>query len=249
MPFCLLIKMVEHMHERSYNLNKYAGTELKGAALLADYEGVIGPRLSRLPPRDKIYCKMNNFISKLSGTPPARTEEKRLELLRKHDTDTTAYAILMEYKVSYKDFIREVYLPEIKDVGKYITEDKRLLGLLNSIDMPKAVLSNSTREYILRALSAQGIEGAFKYIICIEELDIHVKPQSGAWITSMSITGFQAKGTLYVDDLPRNLEMPYQLGYTTVLISGKEHVSKEDSKYANYVFKDFTSLLYSLARK
>lgn len=218
-------------------------------AILADYEGVVGPPLIRLPFKERIYSKIDKFVSDLSGVPYSESEAKRLELLRKYGTNTTGYALKMEYGISCKDFVRAAYFPEIEKTSKYINEDKKLLRAMESISMPKAVLSNSTIEYISRALSSQGVKGMFMHIICLERLDTDVKPKREAWLKAIDITGFTAHGTLYVDDNLSHLETPHSMGFTTVLIDAKRSHSKESAGNADYIFSDFTSLLEALSRK
>lgn len=86
---------------------------------------------------------------------------------------------------------------EINDLPK----DPGLRPLLESIKMPKVILTNSTREHAEYVLSHLGVRDLFmEEIIDIRRNGFKGKPDGSAYETALKIVGGTVENTLFLDD-------------------------------------------------
>ncbi len=218
-------------------------------AILADYEGVVGPAIETLPVISNLVRNLNGYVSNVSGVPPEEVATHIKMLLKKHNTDTTSYALVMEYGVSVSEFSETVYGPELPAIRNAIGRDVELHGLMRSARVPIAVLSNNAEAYVRTASDAQGVTPLFVQFLCQESIHPYSKPNVGAYSTALGITKFtQDSHTVFLDDKPLNLVAPKELGLTTVYI-GERAVQAGFVESIDFTFPTFKDFLRQLRRQ
>jgi HAD superfamily hydrolase (TIGR01509 family) len=229
--------------------------------LLLDYEGVIGPKIQDIPeifgnPDAKgperelgVYGRLIKIIMKNTNASFDEAKRMRVELLKKYNVDDSSYTFAAEFGVDTITLVNTVILPEVTNeetsnvLAKYVKKDPGLNSLLKATKIPKAILSNTSKEFVNRALEAQGFSQVFNPIITLEDLKMEIKPRVEAYKKAIKETGWRAEKSIYVDDKIENLAEPKKLGFATVLISDKEG----DKSIADYFFASLKDLLSELS--
>ena len=192
-----------------------------------------------------VRSNVANLLSERYGIgSPSEMQDLIKDLRRKHGTEVLQCAVAKDGRISYGEFGRRVYthgLNELKSIASS-NADPELPGLLARLKMDKSILSNSPDFFIRIILKSQGLGEQFQKIIGSTSLSCDTKPSLSAYIHAIKVTGYTPENTLYVDDSPRALEVPKQMGMLTVLISPE---AKSD-KNASVVVRDLKELLRML---
>ncbi|MDR2587996.1 MAG: HAD family hydrolase [Spirochaetales bacterium] len=115
---------------------------------------------------------------------------------------------------------REGFLAAVhpENVGDFIARDPGLCAMLDAIQIPKAVLTNSPREHALRVLSCLGIQDRFSRVFDIRYNGFRGKPERGAYLGPLEELGQDIRGVLFVDDLPHYLAAFREMGGRVLLV-------------------------------
>lgn len=213
-------------------------------SILADYEGVIGPQLETLPISKAIIGRMSAYISELARISPEKVADYRKKLLRKHDTDTTCIALMLEHGITVREFNSVVFARDFETIQDQISVDSELVTLLSQVKAPIAILSNTTEEYVNVGLAAQGLKKLFVRVMGIETMFPHTKPGIKAYTNALSLTGFAAKESMFIDDKDENLVAPKTIGMTSVHISA----NNLGVEVCDYKFIDMKEVARELVR-
>ncbi len=107
---------------------------------------------------------------------------------------------------------------EVTEVHK----NETIRPLLQSIDLPKIILTNSPKEHAENVLEYLGIRDLFNPVICdVRMMNLKGKPHSVSYKTALDICGGTICDTLFLDDGPHFVKGFVKLGGTGVLV-GKE---------------------------
>ncbi|MCL5675118.1 MAG: HAD-IA family hydrolase [Candidatus Marsarchaeota archaeon] len=186
----------------------------------------------------------NLICERYSLSSPHEMQDLIKSLTRKHGTEVLQCAVAKDGRISYDEFGKRVYthrLNELKSIAAS-NADSELRQLLSELKIDKSILSNSPDFFIKIILKSQGLEGQFQTIIGSTTLSCETKPSPSAYATAIRATGYAPENTVYVDDSPRALEVPRQMGMLTVL--GSEEAKSD--KNALVVVKDLKELLRML---
>ena len=222
--------------------------EIDKKVLVLDLEGVVGPKLSTLPPGMEISRKLREYVTGRIGIGINNSEELDLEFSRlseKYNTDALLYALHREYGLSYQEIIKEVYMPELNKLEQYLTPDRELRELLRktrNLGKRIVLLSNSNSAVADAMLNGLQLSSMFDEVITVERFNsvLRPKPHPGAYGLALVHTGNIRRNeeAIYVDDKKENLVAPHNMGITTVLVSGEE--VRDDTSYR---VNDLASLL------
>jgi putative hydrolase of the HAD superfamily len=128
---------------------------------------------------------------------------------------TTLNALRHFHGVDPDDFLAFVHdLP----LGRYLTADAALDGMLGRIPLGKAIFTNADALHARRVLARLGIAHHFERIIDIRTLDFVNKPDRRAYLKALQLVRASPHECVFVDDCSANLVAAKSVGMVTVLV-------------------------------
>lgn len=114
------------------------------------------------------------------------------------------------------------YLPYVHDipVQRYLRTNHELDRVLESIALPKAIWTNSTRAHAERVLRALGIRHHFSPILDVRDMGYVSKPAPELYPRLLKMLGAEGPECILVEDSVRNLRPAQPLDMITVLVDG-----------------------------
>ncbi|HET7838687.1 MAG TPA: HAD-IA family hydrolase [Rectinemataceae bacterium] len=161
-----------------------------------------------------ILGRMNEFVAKHLGCSQAEAREFRHERVRRYGTT-------LEWLMAEEGFSDpEAYFAAIHPEGEEycIKGDPRLGAILDSIDLPKAIFTNSPREHAERVLRKLGVGDRFEAIYDIRFCSLKGKPRAEAFRQVCAACGSAPEETLFVDDLPKYVQGFLAVGGVGILL-------------------------------
>ncbi|MGB4572275.1 MAG: HAD-IA family hydrolase [Rectinemataceae bacterium] len=180
---------------------------------------------------DGVVLRMNDFVASWLGVSHEEGIRLRREGVRRYGTS-------LEWLIKEKGFKdTEVYLQAVHPEGEEwcIRPDPELGLLLDSIPLPKAILTNAPREHAERVLRKLGISDRFKTIYDLRFNGLVGKPAPDAFLKPLADFGYSVGETLFIDDLPK-----YARGYSA--LGGRAVLKDEGDRYADQGFERIRSL-------
>jgi putative hydrolase of the HAD superfamily len=121
----------------------------------------------------------------------------------------------------------------------------------------KLILTNGSTDHAGKVLERLGLSGHFEAVFDIIAAELEPKPAPQTYQKFLALHQVDPARSAMFEDLARNLEIPHQLGMTTVLVvpDGSKEVVREDwelegrdASHVDYVTDDLTGFLQGLAR-
>jgi putative hydrolase of the HAD superfamily len=168
-----------------------------------------------------ILRRMNEFVASYLGMDLHEARELRHARVKKYGTT-------LEWLMSEEGFADpELFFASIHPEGEEycIESDPRLAAVLGSIDLPKAVFTNSPSEHAERVLRKLGVRDRFEAVYDIRFCALKGKPHAAAFKRVCGAIGVEPKDALFIDDMPK-----YVRGF--VELGGQGVVLDEYGKYA-----------------
>jgi putative hydrolase of the HAD superfamily len=198
-------------------------------ALMFDLDNTLYSETSEMEARVVEY--INIFVGELLGLPPLEAQIVRREGAKRYGTT-------LEWLVFEKDFKDvDAYLRAIHPEGEEdcLHPDPDLGILLDSIPLPKIILTNSPMYHAERVLKKLGIEHCFQAIYDIKFNGLVGKPHPKSYLKALHASDFSLETTLFVDDLPKSIR-----GY--LALGGRAILKDEDDRFGNLGFERIKSL-------
>lgn len=191
-----------------------------------------------------INC-MIEHLSKTLSVSKSKIKRERNRLIEKYGLESTVYVFNKEYDINMNDFTEKVFSPflskDLKELG--IIPNAKLANLLESITVPKVVLTNNSSAFARHILQQVGIAHTIDKIIGESEMDYKIKPQTYAYKAGLKeiqkLLGHQPTNVLMVEDVSGFLVPAKELGITTVLV-GEKHLEKP--AHVDYIINDIVDL-------
>ncbi|HTX73628.1 MAG TPA: HAD-IA family hydrolase [Rectinemataceae bacterium] len=161
-----------------------------------------------------ILRRMNEFVATYLGMSQHEAREIRRERVKRYGTT-------LEWLMSEEGFTDpERFFAAIHPEGEEycIEPDPSLGALLDSIDLPKAVFTNSPREHADRVLRRLGVAERFEAVYDIRFCSLKGKPHAEAFRSVCSSCGVGPEEALFVDDLPKYVRGFVELGGNGVVL-------------------------------
>ena len=167
---------------------------------------------------DNVARRIREFTAAYLGISPEEAWQMRLANMRQYGT-------CLEWLVKEKGLTdTEAYLAAIHPDGEAETlpPDEELRDFLAAIPIPKAILTNSTREHADLILGKLGITGLFTRIFDIRECGYIGKPRPEVFNNALRNLGVRAEETLFIDDSPFYTESFIAMGGNALLFDERD---------------------------
>jgi putative hydrolase of the HAD superfamily len=165
---------------------------------------------------------------------------------------TTMRGMMTEHGMAPDDFLDVVH-----QIDHSPLEPNPALGeAIERLPGRKLILTNGTRRHAESVLRRLEIDRHFEDVFDIAAADLEPKPLPQVYDRFLARHGVDARRAAMFEDLARNLEVPYALGMTTVLVvpAGTREVLREewelqgrDAPHVDHVTDDLTGFLGRIA--
>lgn len=168
--------------------------------------------------------RMTEYVSGLLGIPFDEAFLIRKKYRKRYGT--TIGGLIAENGLQdpeeYLDFIHP------RDVENYLKKDDELREVLEAVDLPRSILTNSAREHAARVLQFLNIDDLFDEIFDIRFNSLKGKPSKQLYQKVLKRIEREAGEVLLVDDMPDYLRSFKELGGVVLLIRDGNHESTHD---------------------
>lgn len=213
-----------------------------------DLDNTLYPASCRL--FDQIDVRIGAFVSWLLDIEPA--EAKRIQKAYFYEYGTTLRGLMSEHHVAPQDFLDYVH-----DIDHSPVPANRMLDeALHALPGRKLIFTNGTVMHAQKVLARIGVTHHFGDIFDIVHSDYIPKPAIGPYRKFIAETGIEPERSAMFEDIARNLEVPHQLGMTTVLVTSPDNKDAQHlnalhggagEKHVDHVTDDLAAFLTQLA--
>jgi len=187
-----------------------------------DLDNTLYPASCRL--FDQIDVRIGAFVSRLLDIEPA--EAKRIQKAYFYEYGTTLRGLMSEHHVAPQDFLDYVH-----DIDHSPVPANRMLDeALHALPGRKLIFTNGTVMHAQKVLARIGVTHHFGDIFDIVHSDYIPKPAIGPYRKFIAETGIEPERSAMFEDIARNLEVPHELGMTTVLVTSPDN---KDAQHLN----------------
>lgn len=181
----------------------------------------------------KVRLNIENYMEKYLNIPSDKVSFLTNELYVQYGT-TLAGLAATGHKIDFDHWHQLVH--GSLDYDNLIHEDGRLRDILQSIQLPKLILTNADMKHTEVCLSKLGIKDCFQGIYCFETImgkagtcpnlclsacPVLCKPNPGVYRFVVGELGLPANEVMFFDDSARNISSASGVGLLTVLV-GKD---------------------------
>ncbi|MFN0191474.1 MAG: pyrimidine 5'-nucleotidase [Aestuariivirga sp.] len=212
-----------------------------------DLDNTLYPASCRL--FDQIDVRMGEFVSRLLGVSYAEAKARQKELFYKYGT--TLRGLMVEHGVNPDGFLDYVHDIDHSPVPCDLALDQALHALPGR----KLVFTNGTVAHAEKVLGRIGVTHHFGDIFDIVSSDFIPKPGRDPYLKFIGETGIAPKTSAMFEDIARNLEVPHDLGMTTVLVVSPDnkdaaHLNAGTAgEHVHHVTGDLAAFLKNLAAR
>lgn len=192
------------------------------STLFIDLDGTLYPADNGV--WDLIADRMNHYIHEHFHVP--LEEVPALRLAYYHKYGTSLRGLQQHYDVDAEHYLAHVHdIP----VHEYIAPNPAMREMLQRLPQPKWILTNSDRNHSHRVLQALGVDDLFEGVVDVMATDYLPKPDPVVFKIALEMAGNPSpENCMFFDDLPKNLKPAREMGFTTVLVGGKEPQDTHD---------------------
>lgn len=170
--------------------------------------------------------RIQEYVAKTLNLPMNEARQVQKAYWRKYGT--TLAGLMAEHHVQPGPYLAYVHN---FDVSPYMGPNPKLKALLQALPQHKLIFTNASSQHARNVLRVLDVEDFFEYIIGVEEVDYIPKPDPRAYTRCQEKTGVDPTRSMFIDDLPENLEPAKAMGMITVLVTQR--------KRARFPFVDF----------
>ena len=213
-----------------------------------DLDNTLYPASCRL--FDQIDQRIGEFVSRLLSVDAA--EARRIQKGYYLKYGTTLRGLMTIHDIAPADFLD--YVHDIDHTP--VPCNPALDETLHALPGRKLVFTNGTVMHAEKVLARLGVTHHFGDIFDIVHSDYIPKPEIGPYRKFVAQTGIDPKRSAMFEDIARNLEVPHQLGMTTVLVTSGDNNDAaqvnalhggEDRPHVHHVTDDLVGFLRARA--
>jgi putative hydrolase of the HAD superfamily len=194
--------------------------------------------------------RIRNYIAKFLDTTHDNAFRKQKDFYRRYGT--TMRGMMIEHGMNPDDFLDFVHQIDHSPI-----EPNPALGdALERLPGRKLVLTNGTRAHADAVMKRLAVDRHFEDVFDIIAGELEPKPLPQTYDRFLARHGVDAGKAAMFEDLARNLEVPYALGMTTVLVVPERtrevfregwELEGRDAAHVDHVTDDLVGFLQSIA--
>ncbi len=160
----------------------------------------------------QVSQRMSRFVADLLSVPveEARAVQKKYY----HEHGTTLAGLMLHHAVDPKGYLDYVHDIDYSPVPAL----PRLKAAIEALPGIKLIFTNGSQRHARRVTDRLGITDLFSGTFDIVDSAYIPKPRMEGYELFLKAHGVAPKRSAFFEDLPQNLEAPFQLGMTTVLV-------------------------------
>jgi putative hydrolase of the HAD superfamily len=195
--------------------------------------------------------RIGEFVSAWLKVSAAEARRIQKDYYRRYGT--TMRGMMTEHGVRADD-----YLAYVHQIDHSPLEPNPAMGAaIAKLSGRKLILTNGSTDHAGKVLERLGLSGHFEAVFDIIAAELEPKPAPQTYRKFLDLHQVDPAQSAMFEDLARNLEIPHQLGMTTVLVvpDGSREVVREDwelegrdASHVDHVTDDLTGFLQGLAR-
>ena len=192
----------------------------------------------------QIDGNIKHYIMNFTGLPAE--EALRLQKSYYETYGTTLNGLMAEHGIDPEDYLKPVHKINL-DTLQY---NARLDEALTRIDAPKYIFTSGTKQHAGRVLEKLQLTRHFTYVFDIRSSGFTPKPKRKAYEEFLALHPLDPSKTLFIEDLPRNLEVPKAMGMKTLLVTSPVKVTREsfekagaDAPYIDHITDNLAEFL------
>lgn len=205
------------------------------------------------PPDTNLWQQIDDriraFVSEFLKVTPEDAFRVQKDFYKRYGT--TMRGLMAEHNMKPDDFLEFVH-----EIDHSPLEPNPILGdALEQLPGRKLILTNGTRKHAEAVMKRLDIDKHFEDVFDIAAADLEPKPKPLVYDRFLKKHGVDPQKSAMFEDLARNLEVPHQLGMTTVLVvppkarqiirEGWELEGRE-SAHVHHVTEDLTGFLQEI---
>ena len=189
---------------------------------LFDLDNTLYPSSCRL--FDQVDRRMGEFVQMALGLDDP-TEARRLQKKYLREHGTTLRGLMDNHGVAPDDYLAYVHAIDLSPVAPNPALDTALAALPGR----KLIFTNGSQAHAAGVLDRLGVARHFEAVFDIADAAYRPKPDRYAYETVMRRHTLTPETTVFLDDMPRNLEPAAALGMTTVWVVTDSEWSRLDN--------------------
>lgn len=176
-----------------------------------DLDNTLYPPEARL--FDQIEPRMTDWLMRALGVSRAKANEMRQDYWTRYGT--TLAGLMHEHRIDPHDYLHDVHRIDVS----HMVPDPALKQHIEGLPGRRIVFTNGSAPYADMVLEAVGLSQSFDAIYGTEHAEFRSKPDRAAFERILSHENADPTGAAMFEDVPRNLEVPHDLGMRTVLVA------------------------------
>jgi putative hydrolase of the HAD superfamily len=170
--------------------------------------------------------RMGEFIAKYLGVPYAHARHLQKSYYRQFGT--TLAGLMAVHRLDPSEFLAYVHDIDLS----VVPEAPALRAEIAALPGRRLIFTNGSRRHAERVAEKLGVLDLFEDICDIAACEYVPKPEADAFQRMIRRHGVAAEGAAMFEDMPMNLEVPHELGMTTVLVHSSyvDHPVQEKMK-------------------
>ena len=205
--------------------------------LLLDLDGTVYKDL------DSVFGQVSKLMTKYISEKLSVTmkEAKELQTNYFYKYNTSLNGLMIHHDIPPKEFLKYVHDIDLS----FMKKDLILRDNLKNLDMRKLIFTNGSNEHAKNVLSHLGIDDLFEDIFDITDAEYRPKPAPEAFDLMIKKFNIDAKDTIYIEDIAKNLSTGKERGCTTVWLINNEAWGKleSDKDYIDYKIENLSLFL------
>ncbi len=180
--------------------------------LLCDLDNTLYSEASGM--LNHIDGRIDSFIEQKLSLAKDEIAKLRNDYWRKYGT--TLSGLMIHHQIKPDEYIQFAYAI---NVAEFLKSDPILANILNRIELPKAIFSNSPREYIQKVLEVLGLESCFSKIYDIRFCHYAGKPNLSSYRSVIEDLGIEPEECILIDDNLANIQAAEKIGIIPVYLN------------------------------
>lgn len=186
----------------------------------------------------QIDRKMTAFISQYLDLQP--TDAKALQKKYLSEYGTSLSGLIHVHDMDPAEFLHDVHDVDMS----MLKPDPNLQSTIQALPGRKYIFTNGSRGHAKRVAGHLGLWPLFDGSFAIEDADYVPKPKSASFTTFCDRFTIDPYSAIFFEDSLRNLEVPKQMGMTTVWVQPDTSEAKAtETPWVDYVTQDLAGWL------